>query len=142
MPFCAMAVALTLALGQPAPQSFAGTWIAALDGRTYARLELRESGGTLADRIGLGAIHVDKDGIVDTVLEPATNFTPIFDVTARGGIVAFARKDGDGTDRFEIQIVDGSVQLTFIASAEDLETIAREGVPFPKPVRLTRSGER
>ena len=139
MPLFAAAVTLALGLAQPAAQSFAGIWTAALKGQVYARLELREANGTLSGRISLGAIHVDKDGVVETVNAPATNFTPIFDVMARGGVVAFARKDGDDTDRFEIRMVDGDVRLTFVPSAEDRETLAREGVPLPKPVRLVKT---
>ena len=134
-----VAAAMAAAVAQSGTQQFAGTWTAALKGQTYARLELREANGTLSGRISLGAVHVDKDGIVDDVNAPATNFTPIFDVMARGGMVAFARKDGDDTDRFEIRMVDGDVQLTFVLSAEDRETFAREGVPPPKPVRLVKT---
>jgi hypothetical protein len=139
MPLFTVAVALALGLAQPVAQSFVGTWTAALKGQTYARLELREANGTLSGRISLGAVHVDKDGGVDEVNAPATNFTPIFDVSVRGGVVAFARKDGDDTDRFEIRMVDGDVQLTFVPSAEDREAFAREGVPLPKPVRLAKT---
>jgi hypothetical protein len=139
MPLISVAVTLALGLAQPSAQSFAGTWTAALKGQTYARLELREANGTLSGRISLGAMHFDKDGVVDTVQEPATNFTPIFDVTVRDGIVAFARKDGDDTDRFEIRIVDGDVQLTFVLSAEQRETLAREGLPLLKPMRLVKT---
>ena len=130
-------LALILAGQSLAP--FAGTWTAAVKGQTYVRLELSESRGALSGRISLGAMHVDKDGVFDTVQQPATNFTPIFDVVARGDAVAFARKDDDDTDRFEIRMVDGDVQLTFVLSAELRERFAREGVPLPKPVRLVKT---
>ena len=130
---------LALAIAQPSPQSFGGTWEAARDGKVYARLELREANGTLSGRISLGAMHVDKDGVVDAVQEPATNFTPIFDVVMRDGVVAFARKDGFDTDRFELRIAGAGLELAFFPTAEDREAFAREGVPPPKPVRLVKT---
>jgi hypothetical protein len=136
-----VAAGLVLAVAQTGAQQFAGTWTRALDGKTYVRLELRESAGMLSGRISLGRIHVDKDGVVDEVLEPATNFTPIFDVRLQNGVVSFARKDGDDIDRFEIRIVAGDVQLTFVPSAEDRAALAREGVPLPKPARLVRAAK-
>ena len=101
-------------------------------------MELGESGGTLAGRISLGAMHVDKDGVVDEVLNPAVNFTPIFDVALRDGVLSFARKDGEDTDRFEVRLAGESLELRFIVTPEFVEELARDGIAQPKPVRLTR----
>jgi hypothetical protein len=132
------ALAILVAAGQPASQ-FAGTWTAAFKGDTFARLELREADGALAGRISLGAMHVDKNGVVDEVLNPANNFTPIFDVSFRDGVLSFARKDGDDTDRFELRLSGDALMLRFIFTPELAAEFARDGLPTPVPVRLTRT---
>ena len=136
-----LAVGFVLAIAQTGAQQFAGNWTAALDGTIYAQLELQAANGTLAGRISLGDIHVNADGVVDDVSRPARDFTPIFDVRMENGVVSFARKDGDDTDHFEMRILDGDVRLAFIPTAEDRETLAREGVPLPKPMRLVRAAK-
>src|SRR5262245_60351090 len=105
-----LAAATALLTAQNASQ-FAGVWTAAHNGHTFARLELRDASGILGGRISLGKMHVDKDGVVDGVLDPALEFTPIFDVVLRGGVLSFARKDGDDTDRFELRIGGDAVML-------------------------------
>jgi len=133
------AAVLAAALAQNGAQQFSGTWDAALGGKTFARLELVESGGALSGRISLGGIHVDDKGVVDEVLGPAEHFTPIFDVRFRDGVVAFARKDGDDTDHFELRNAGADLELTLFATAEDRAALAREGVTLPKPVRLRKA---
>jgi hypothetical protein len=133
-----LAAAMFVAAGQPPPQ-LAGTWTATRNGDTFARLELRETNGALDGRISLGAMHVDKDGVVDEVLKPAVDFTPIFDVSLRDGVLSFARKDGDDTDRFELRLDGEAAMLRFIVTRELAEQLALDGVPIPTPVRLTRS---
>jgi hypothetical protein len=131
------AAALFLA-AQSTPQ-FSGTWIAAHSGDTFVRLELHEINGALGGRISLGAMHVDKDGVVDEVLRPAVNFTPIFDVLLRDGVLSFARKDEDDTDRFELRLVGDTAELRFLVTPAFAEELARDGIPIPKPVPLQRS---
>jgi len=133
-------LAVGLAVAQTGVRQFAGNWDAAVGGTTFARLELVESGGALSGRISLGNIHVDDKGVVDEVQKPATNFTPIFDVRIRDGVVAFARKDGDDTDHFELRAAGAELELAFLPTAEDRALLAREGVTtLPKPVRLRRA---
>ena len=67
-------------VGQITASAFAGTWTAAHNGHTFARLELREQNGVLTGRVSLGKVHLDTSGVVAGVLDPALDFTPIFDV--------------------------------------------------------------
>ena len=83
------AVLLAIALAGQTAASFAGTWTARLGDVTHVRLELQERAGTVTGRISLGFVHLDKDGVVDQILRPAVNFTPIFDVMLRDGVVSF-----------------------------------------------------
>ncbi len=134
-----LAAVAAAAVAQSGAEQFVGTWDAALRGKTFARLELVESGGALSGRISLGAMHVDDKGVVDEVLKPADNFTPIFDVRIRDGVVAFARKDGDDTDHFEIRAAGAELELALFPTAEDRAALAREGLTLPKPVRLRKA---
>jgi hypothetical protein len=135
-------VALVLVLGQPGSQSLAGTWIMDFGGQTFARLELRTTGGVLSGRISLGAMHLNDQGEIDRVLKPATNFTALFDVVYRGGVLSFARKDEDDTDRFELRLIDtaeDAAQLSFVMTDELLQELKNNGSPPPKPIALRRS---
>ena len=138
MQSCLWAAAVALAIAQPTASRFAGTWTAALDGKTYVRLELVPTGAALTGRISLGNIHVNAEGRVETVTEAPRVVAPIFDIELRGDVLAFARKDGNDTDRFEMRVMNGGAELLFLPSAEDREALAREGVPLPKPIRLTQ----
>ena len=133
------AAVLGLTLAQPASQRFAGTWTADLAGKTFARLELRETGGTLGGWVSLGRVHFDPSGEITEVMQTAGELTPIFDVTLRDGTLRFSRKDGDDTDRFELRIVNGEAQLSFVLSEADRAELASQGVAAVKPVRLIRS---
>ena len=116
-----------------------GTWTAERAGQTFVRLELTTTGGALGGRISLGDIHLDSQGEVEAVLKAATDFTPIFDVVLRDGMLSFARKDGDDTDRFEMRLAaNETAQLTFAPSEADREELVRAGVPLPKPIRLKK----
>jgi hypothetical protein len=95
--------------------------------------------GRLEGRISLGAIHVDSKGVIDRVLAPATSFTAIFDVQMRDGMLAFARKDGDDTDRFELRAAGDDVELKAIVTPQFAEELARDGIAPPAPFRLMRS---
>jgi hypothetical protein len=130
--------ALFLTLGQAGVQSVAGTWTMDFRGQTFARLELQADGGALSGRISLGAVHVNEQGEIDEVLKPASNFTPLFDIVYRDGVLSFARKDGDDTDRFELRVVNpagDTAQLAFLLTEE----FRRENqIPAPKPVTMRR----
>lgn len=133
-----MATVLAAALGQASPGALAGHWTAGLGGQTFVRLELHEISGAVSGRISLGDIHVNAHGEVDEVIAPASAFTPIFDVALRDGVLSFARKDGDDTDRFSFQLTAGFAKLSFTPSEEDRRQLEKAGIPIPKPIRLTR----
>ena len=133
------AAVLAFAIAQPVTPQFAGTWTAELHGTTYVRLTLLDTGGRLTGSVSLGNVHLNAQGEVDAVNVPPRAITPIFDVQLRDGVLSFARKDGDDTDRFEMRVVNGEAELLFLPSAEDREALAREGVPLPRPIRLTKT---
>lgn len=135
-----LAVGLAAALGQAGPRALVGTWTAEFGGQTIVRLELHESNGVLAGRISLGASHVNAQGELDDVIEAARGFTPILvlDVVFRDGVLSFARKDGDETDRFQVRRTGDVVHLVFDPTEEDRKQLAEAGLPIPKPVELKR----
>ena len=134
----AATAALLLTLGQPASQQFVGTWTSEYGGRTLARLELQAADGTLTGRISIGAFHVDTEGNLDQVSTEATNFTPIFDVVVRDGVLSFARKDEDDTDRFELRFSGDTARLTFLIADKFREELKALGVAAPKPITFRR----
>jgi hypothetical protein len=135
---CVALIASTL--GQsPNVQPFVGRWAADHDGRPVVRLDLRMNGGTLGGSIQLADIHLDARGDVETVLSGLSSSSALIDVTPRGGALAFSRRDGDDIDHFEMRVIDDhAAELRFIPSDADLRELANNGVPMPKPIRLTR----
>jgi hypothetical protein len=134
-----LAISLVAGVAQSSAQQFAGKWVAALDGKTYVRLELTDTNGRLTGRVSLGAVHFAPSGDITEVLKPATDFTPIFDVALRGGALTFWRKDGDDVDRFELRVVNGDAQLTFVLGDEIRAELAAQGVANVKPTKLTKA---
>jgi hypothetical protein len=131
--------ALLLTLGQSGTQPFVGTWTMNFEGQTFARLELQAVAGALSGRISLGAMHINDRGEIDHVIKPAVNFTPLFDLSDRDGVLVFARKDGDDTDRFELRVNGDTAQLTFLVTEEFRQELKDDGLPVPKPITLTRT---
>jgi hypothetical protein len=129
----------TALLQVAAPQDFSGTWVAQLKGQTYARLQLTVSDGKIHGQLSLAGIHVDANGEVDSVTDGFGDPKPIFDVGVRDGILSFARKDEDDTDRFELRLVDGRASLVLLADAELRAELAQEGIPLPRPLTMTRT---
>jgi hypothetical protein len=138
MPFAMLALALPLVMAQATSQSFAGTWVAEHAGTTFIRLELRPVDGKLEGRISLGNLRVDANGMVAEVTATPAALTPIFDVALKGSTLAFASKEGDDIDRFEVKLTGGEAELHFFVTEADRQTLAAEGVPVPKPVRLKK----
>jgi len=134
-----LAFAAFAALAQPNASSFAGTWTMVFRGDTLARLELQTSGTGLSGRISLGAMHMNQQGLVDEVLSPAVNFTPLFDVVVRDGVLSFARKDDDDTDRFELRVMGDTAQLTFVMTDQLRQILKDNDLPAPKPLTMTRT---
>jgi hypothetical protein len=139
--FDGLAVLATLALtfGQAGSQQFAGTWTMSLSGETFARLELQTTNGTLSGRISLGSMHVDDRGDVDRVLAPATSYTALFDLALRDGVLFFARKDGDDTDRFEMRVSGDTAKLRFLLTDEFRQQLKDDGIAAPNDITLTRT---
>jgi hypothetical protein len=135
-----LAAAFVFAFAQSDAQPFAGTWTAALAGQIYAQLELKVTGGSIGGQIRLGAIHFGREGTVEAVMQTAQHSTPtpIFDVNLRNGVLSFARRDGDGIDRFEMQLVNGDGRLTLLLNADDRAELASQGVSTVQPLTLKR----
>jgi hypothetical protein len=130
---------LALMLGQTGRQAYTGTWIAELDGTTYARLELALTGSEVGGRISLGDIHVDRDGEVDSAKAIPQKFTPLFAIDLRDSGLAFSRRNDDDVDHFEMHLIgDGVAELVFRPTPADRQELADNGIPLPKPFRLKR----
>ena len=118
-----------------------GSWTAQFEGRTFLRLDLNTVDGRLTAAMAVGNIELDKEGALRGVRELPREFRPIFDVTRRASTVTFFRKDtADSTpDRFELRLLDtGDAELHVLLSDEDCREFAANGVPPPKPIRLTK----
>jgi hypothetical protein len=135
-----LAIALTIfSMGQSGAASFAGSWTAQFQGRTFVRLELKTANGAITGGISLGDIEVDDKGALRRVGEPPRDLTPVFEVRQRGSILMFARKDGTDTDRFELRVLEGGrAELQFLPDEATRKEIAASGIPVPKPIPLTR----
>jgi hypothetical protein len=137
----ALVVALIAsALGQqPSGQPFAGQWAADHDGHPVVHLDLRMNADALAGSIRLADIHVDAKGDVETVLSGLSAPTLLIDVTTRSRTLAFSRRDGDDIDHFEMIVIDDrTAELRFLPSDALRRELADNGIPLPRPVRLTR----
>jgi hypothetical protein len=120
-------------------QPYVGTWAAEQGGQIFVRLELTTANDTLGGRISLADIHNDPRGDVSEVRSALGQPTPISDLAWRNQTLTFARKEGDDIDRFEITLIgDGRAELRFVPSDADRLELAADGIPEPKPFRLTR----
>jgi len=129
-----------LSATQPGPGSIDGTWTAEFAGRTFIRLELKTVNGAISGGMALGDIELDGQGEVRRADDVPRGLKHIFAATLRGSTLSFSRKDGDGTDRFELKLLEGGKagELTFEVSDEDSRELAKDGIPAPKPIRLTK----
>ena len=119
--------------------SIAGSWTARFDGRTFVTLELKTANGTITGGISMGNFEVDSQGVVRRADESPRALTAIFDVKLRASLLTFSRKDGDSTNRFEVRLLDGGdAELRFLVDDEDLEELAADGIPAPKPIHLAK----
>ena len=141
------AVCLTLAItavsvGQSANGPITGSWSAKFEGRTFIRLEIKTANGTITGGISLGNhIEIDPQGMVKRAAAAPPNLKPIFGATRKGATVTFFMKDGNDTEQFELRLLENrEADLLFVLNEEDRKEIAAEGVPPPKPIRLTKAG--
>jgi hypothetical protein len=136
----ALAVVTTAVLaGQSGAASITGSWIAQFEGRTFLRLELKTVEGTVAGSMSLGDIEVNEQGGLRRVAEPRHGPSPIFDATESASTVTFSVKSGPDTGRFELRLLEtGEAELKILLDDADREELAANGVPIPKPIRLTK----
>jgi len=65
--------------------------------------------------------------------------TAVFDLAWRNQTLTFASKAGDDIDRFEMTVIgDGPADMRFVPSETARLELAADGIPEPKPFRLTR----
>jgi len=135
-----LAVALTIfSMGQSGAASFAGSWTAQFQGRTFVRLELKTASGAITGGISLGDIEVDDKGALRRVGDPPRDLKPIFDVRQRVSTLTFAFKDGTDPARFELRLLEGGrAELRFLPDEATRKEIVAAGIPVPKPIPLTR----
>jgi hypothetical protein len=134
-----LALALMLTAGQTGDRTFAGTWTAEFQGKTYVRLVLDAAAGAPSGKISLGNIQVDSKGSVHKAESAPETFTPIFDVALRGSTLSFARKESRDTDRFELNLLgNDTAELRLILTEADRKELAESGATTVKPIRLTK----
>ena len=139
MRFALVVAAFALALGQPDSQLFAGTWAADQHDRPFVRLALRVESGALAGWIRLADIHVDARGDVETVMSDLPEATTLLDITTQARTLTFSRRDGNEIDRFEMAVIDDrTAELRFLFTDALRRELADDGIPMPRPIRLTR----
>ena len=109
-----------------------------MKGQPLARLDLTLANGELQGQLGLAGMHMDANGNVDAVIPGAGHTAPVFDIAVRDGVLSFAVKDGDDTDRFEVRLVDGRATLTMVIDDTFRAELAREGIAAPRPITMTR----
>ena len=136
----ALVVGMTAVLaGQSGTASITGSWTAQFEGRTFLRLELKTVNGTITGGLSVGDIEVDPHGALRRAKESPRELRPISDVTQHDSTVTFSTKDGSETDQFELRLLDtGEAELRFLLSDAQREELAADGIPTPKPIRLTK----
>ena len=127
-----------LALGQGV-EAYAGSWIAEFGGKTFVRLELSASNGSLEGRIAIGNIQVDEQGRVKEAEDAPNTLTPVSELMMGQAMLSFAHKDGNDTDRFSMRLGSGGrADLEFVLDAATRQELAANGIAVPKPVALKR----
>jgi hypothetical protein len=132
-------IATMVAAVQPPGAAYVGTWTAQLAGTTYAALEVTMTGGKLQGRLRLADVRVDAHGEVNALGDNPGAFEALVDLNVNESRLAFGVPGNDDTDRFELRLTGASsAQLAYLPSAEFLAELKEEGIPPPKPYRLTR----
>ena len=63
------------------------------------------------------------------------------ETTLKGSTVTFSIKEGNDTDQFELRLLENAdADLLLLVNEEDRKELAADGVPLPKPIRLTKAG--
>ncbi len=134
------AVVLAVTVGQPF-SGYGGQWTADYHGTTYVRLDLGDAAGTPHGSMSIGdRIHVDGQGNVDDVSEAPSTLARMTDVRWDGRVLSFSVGDGDDTHGFELRLIDANTgELTPLITDEQRQELATDGIPLPKPFRVTRT---
>jgi hypothetical protein len=130
---------VTIVLGQPLGQ-FSGDWTADFHGTTYVHLSLNDQGGTAQGAMSIGStIHVDKQGNVDEVTGAPSTLKPMLDVRRNGDVLVFSYDSGGDLDQFQLRLLDANTaELTLLLPEEARKELADDGIPLPKPFRLSK----
>ena len=133
-------VLLAVTVGQPF-NGYVGEWTADYHGTTYVRLSLGDAAGAPQGTMSIGeSIHIDAQGNVDAVTEAPSTLTRMLDVRWNGAVLSFSVSTGDDVRRFELRLIDGNTgELTPIITEEQRQDLARDGIPLPKPFRVTKA---
>jgi hypothetical protein len=132
-------VAVALYTSQPTVGPADGTWVAEFAGRTFIKLQLTSSNGTVTGAISLGNFEVDGQGVVRRADEAPLKLTPIVNVAMSGTSLRFSKRNESDADRFALRWLDaGRAELEVLLNAEDREELAASGVTAPKPIPLRR----
>jgi hypothetical protein len=120
---------------KPELRDFVGTWKAYFEGKIFTVLTLKIVDGKLAGTLASGEVDLAEDGEVSQVNQEAGEPRAIFDVQLAGQVLSFKEKDGEDVNSLEMKLTG--------ANAADLKYILPdplpEGMPVPKPFRMTRA---
>ncbi len=127
--------ALGLILEKPQLRDFVGVWKAAFQGKTFTALTLKLENDKLAGTLSTGEVDLAPDGEVSNVNQEVGEPRAIFDIKLDGQILSFKDKDGDDVNSLEMKLTgENRAELRFL-----LPDPLPQGMPVPKPFRLTRT---
>jgi hypothetical protein len=131
---------VAIALGQ-SDSRLTGTWTADYHGTTYVRVALADGTAGPQGSMSIGqSIHVDKEGNVDSATPASTTLSRMLDIRWNGSVLSFSIKADDDVDRFELRLINtNTAELTPIVPEEQQRELAADGIPLPKPFRLTKT---
>lgn len=119
---------------KPERRDFVGTWKASLEGKTFAVVTLKLENDNLSGTIRTGEVDLADDGEVSKVNQEAGKPRVLLEIKLTGQTLAFKDKDGDDLNSLEMKLTGTDrAELKFI-----LPDPLPEGMPMPKPFRLTR----
>jgi len=120
---------------KPQLRDFVGVWKATFQGKTFTALTLKLENDKLAGALSTGEVDLATDGEVSNVSQEAGEARAIFDIKLEGQILSFKDKDGDDVNSLEMKLTgENRAELWFL-----LPDPLPQGMPVPKPFRLTRS---
>ncbi len=119
---------------KPQLRDFVGVWKATFQGKTFTALTLKLKNDKLAGTLSTGKVDLAADGEVSNVDLEVGEPRAIFDIKLDGQILSFKDKDGDDVNSLEMKLTGANrAELRFL-----LPDQLPEGMPLPKPFRLTR----